>query len=50
MCLYMEYYISAKIIMKVIKQHVNYPQVMANEHIRIQNNMCIDLKHEMCEA
>lgn len=43
----MEYYISAKIIMKVIKQRVNCPQVMANEYSRIQ--MCTDVKLEMWE-
>lgn len=33
--------------MKVIKQCVNCPQVMANEYSGIQNNMCTDLKQEM---
>lgn len=43
----MEYYISPKIIMKVIKQCVNCPQIMANESSRIK--MCTDVKLEMWE-
>lgn len=43
----MEYYISPKIIMKVINQCVNCPQIMANESSRIK--MCTDVKLEMWE-
>lgn len=43
----MEYYISPKIIMKVINQCVNCPQIMANEPSRIKT--CTDVKLEMWE-